>query len=89
MKPIEFSKNFEKAYKTRISKNQKLKAKYELCYRLFLAGERGYPLNDHSLTGLMAGKRAFSITGDVRVIYIETEQAIIFLDIGSHNQVYN
>ena len=36
----------------------------------------------------MDGKRAFSITADIRVIYIETDDAIIFVDFGSHAQVY-
>lgn len=55
---------------------------------LFVAGERGYPLNDHALIGSMAGKRAFSVTADIRVIYEEIEEAIIFLDIGTHAQIY-
>jgi mRNA-degrading endonuclease YafQ of YafQ-DinJ toxin-antitoxin module len=33
----------------------------------------------------MKGKRAFSIAGDVRVVYEETDEAYIFLDVGSHN----
>ena len=55
---------------------------------MFIRGERGYPLYDHSLTGKLSGKRAFSIAGDIRVVYIELEEVIVFLDIGSHNQVY-
>ena len=53
-----------------------------------MTGETGYPLYDHALTGKLAGKRAFSIAGDIRVIYVELEDAIVFLDVGSHNQVY-
>lgn len=55
---------------------------------MFLAGQRGTPLNDHALSGNLQGKRAFSITGDIRVIYVELEDRLIFLDIGTHNQVY-
>ena len=29
------------------------------------------------------------ITGDYRMVYYETEDSIILLDIGTHNQVYN
>lgn len=53
-----------------------------------MAGELGYPPHDHALTGKLTGKRAFSVAGDIRVIYVELEDAIVFLDIGSHNQVY-
>lgn len=55
---------------------------------MFIAGQRSAPMNDHVLTGSLQGRRAFSISGDVRVIYIELEDKIIFLDIGTHNQVY-
>jgi len=68
--------------------DQKLVAQFELRLSLFMQGLRVEPLNDHSLTGKFRGKRAFSITGDIRVIYEETEAAFIFLDIGTHNQVY-
>jgi addiction module RelE/StbE family toxin len=47
-----------------------------------------YLLDDHALKGKMKGKRAFSITDDVRVIYVESDNVFVFLDIGSHNQVY-
>jgi len=36
----------------------------------------------------MKGLRAFSVGGDLRVVYRETEEYYEFLDIGSHNQVY-
>ncbi len=55
---------------------------------MFIEGKRGIPLNDHPLAGDMQGRRAFSITGDIRAVYIELEDKIIFIDIGSHNQVY-
>jgi mRNA-degrading endonuclease YafQ of YafQ-DinJ toxin-antitoxin module len=55
---------------------------------MFIAGQRGAPLYDHHLTGDLQGRRAFSITGDVRVVYIEFKDKIIFLDVGTHNQVY-
>ena len=49
---------------------------------------RDYPLDDHALIGSMKGLRAFSIGGDVRVVYREADEYYEFLDIGSHNQVY-
>jgi len=37
----------------------------------------------------MKGFYAFSITGDIRVIYQKiSDEEIILVDIGSHNQVY-
>ena len=55
---------------------------------LFMAGDLGYPLYDHALTGKLDGKRAFSITGEIRVVYVELEDAIVLLDVGTHKQVY-
>ena len=47
-------------------------------------------LRNHALTGKMAGKRAFSVTGNMRVIFEEYNDYILvhMLDIGTHNQVY-
>jgi addiction module RelE/StbE family toxin len=61
---------------------------YEKRLNMFMEGRLGTPLNDHALTGDMQGRRAFSITGDIRVVYIELQDKIIFIDIGTHNQVY-
>lgn len=87
-KPIELHHSFVKSFKTRIAKNSKLRTHYETRVAMFVDGHRATPINDHALTGGLAGRRAFSITADVRVIYIETADKIIFLDIGTHNQVY-
>jgi addiction module RelE/StbE family toxin len=87
-KPVRFSKRFLKHYKKRITQNRKLTHAFDQRYELFLQEAKGYPLNDHALTGNLSGKRAFSITPDIRVIYEETETQIIFLDVGTHNQVY-
>ena len=88
MKNIKRDKTFEKHFKKRVSPNEKLKKQFAERLTLFMAGELGYPLHDHALTGKLAGKRAFSVAGDIRVIYIELDDAIVFLDVGTHNQVY-
>ncbi len=87
-KAIKRHRQFKKNFQKRIAKDPKLVAQFEERLRLFSAGVRGIPLNDHALTGQLAGYRAFSVTSDVRVLYIETEDSMIFLDIGTHNQVY-
>ncbi|MDO8609629.1 MAG: type II toxin-antitoxin system mRNA interferase toxin, RelE/StbE family [bacterium] len=45
-------------------------------------------LKDHKLIGSLNGLRAFSITGDVRVVYRIEGDILELYDIGSHNQVY-
>jgi addiction module RelE/StbE family toxin len=88
MKPIRRDKTFEKHLKQRITPSENLTGRFKERLALFMAGELGYSLHDHALTGKLAGKRAFSIAADIRVIYIELEDSIVFLDIGSHSQVY-
>ena len=88
MKSVIFHRNFEKHYKQRIEPQPKLVRQFSARYKLFLSGERGKPLDDHALSGSLQGRRAFSVANDIRVVYIELEDKIIFLDIGTHNQVY-
>lgn len=88
MKPIKRDRTFEKHFKQRIRPNEKLVSQFTERLALFITGNLGYPLNDHALAGKLSGRRAFSIAGDIRVIYVELEDMIVFLDIGSHSQVY-
>lgn len=88
MKPIKRDKTFEKHFKQRIDPSENFRDRFKERLELFMAGELGYPLRDHALTGKLSGKRAFSIAGDIRVIYVELEDSIVFLDVGSHSQVY-
>jgi addiction module RelE/StbE family toxin len=88
VKPIRRHRKFEKNFQSRISPNPKLKKQFRARLQLFMEGVRDYPLDDHALAGTMKGLRAFSIGGDLRVVYRETEEHYEFLDIGSHNQVY-
>lgn len=87
-RPIDLHRSFVKSYRKRIAKDAKLVGQYKIRVALFVQGVRDAPLNDHALTGKLIGKRAFSITSDIRVVYVETETTIVFVDIGTHNQVY-
>lgn len=86
---IKFHPRFKKAYKTRIAQNQKLVHQTEERIALFKSNRKNSTLKDHSLSGAKRGLRAFSITGDIRIVYIPiSEEEVIFIDIGTHNQVY-
>lgn len=87
---ILYHKNFLKNFKKRISRNIKLLKKTRERIQLFKEDPTNPLLNDHQLIGDMNRLRSFSITGDVRLIYyINEESEFIFMDIGTHNQVYN
>lgn len=86
---IERHPNFKRSYKKRIAKNLQLLKKTEDRLTLFKKDPTNPILKDHKLSGIENSFRAFSITGDFRIVYIRvSEDHIILLDIGSHNQVY-
>ena len=89
MATIEYDRRFKKHFKTRIFLNRKLAKRYEERLDLFLKDRRNSILNDHKLVGRLEGTKAFNITGDIRVIYVEVgKNHFIFLDIGTHPQIY-
>jgi addiction module RelE/StbE family toxin len=88
MKKIEYTKVFKKHLQQRLSHQPKALKQLETRIDLFQRNERSELLNDHALTGSMTGLRAFSVSGDIRVIYQENDDACLFADIGTHNQVY-
>lgn len=86
---VERHNGFEKAYNKRIASHPKLAKKVAERLLLFAENSQNILLQDHSLGGNKLGLRAFSITGDIRVIYKQIEEDCVrLLDIGSHNQVY-
>lgn len=86
---IKLHRLFEKSYKSRISSTEKLVLQTEKRIVLFKADSKNAILKDHGLTGAKKGLRAFSVTGDIRIVYLPvSKQEVIFIDIGSHNQVY-
>ena len=81
--------SFRKAYQKRIVRNQNLAERTKECIRMFVENPRSPLLGDHALSGKRSHLRAFSITGNVRIVYFPiTEGHVLFLDIGTHPQVY-
>ena len=81
---------FKKAYQKRIKPNPKLIRQTSKRIKLFQENPDHPLLKDHALKGSKLGLRAFSVTGDIRIIYkFKSANTAIFLDIGTHNQVYH
>ena len=80
-------RKFRKQYKKLSSKIQK---KVQEKIGLFIENPLDIQLKNHALSGDMQGKRAISVTGDIRIIFEEFEDytLVIMLDVGSHAQVY-
>jgi mRNA-degrading endonuclease YafQ of YafQ-DinJ toxin-antitoxin module len=80
---------FTKHYRKRILSHPALHRRFKERFAWFCDNPHNPVLTDHPLKGDKSGKRAFSITGDIRVIYTGSlEKEIVLLDIGTHNQVY-
>lgn len=86
---IRFNKRFTKNYQARISLYPKLNQQAKLRIKLFQLDPKNPIFKDHQLTGAKKELRSFSITGDIRIVYLPvSKNEAIFVDIGSHNQVY-
>jgi addiction module RelE/StbE family toxin len=88
MKQIRFTKTFEKSFKKRIISNPNLSKNFAKRLKLFQENPKNPLLRDHALVGTKIDKRAFSISGDIRVVFGVNEDFLVFYDVGSHNQVY-
>ena len=86
---IYLDSTYIKHHQKRILPNTNLSRKTTERIKLFKEDSRHSLLKDHALAGSRFGHRGFWITGDIRIIYERvSENEVLFLDIGSHNQVY-
>ncbi len=85
---ITLSKKFEKHFLRRIKTNQSLVKRFESRVVSFIQDPNDPILRNHQLTGGKKEMYAFSITGDIRVLYVIIGDEVWFVDIGTHNQVY-
>jgi len=86
---IYLDSTYVKHYQKRIASKINLCSKTAERIKLFQQ-EPDHPLlKDHSLTGSHFGHRAFWITGNIRLVYERVgDNEVLFLDIGTHPQVY-
>ena len=85
---IQFTHGFIKIYNKRFPPKHNIHNKFNQRIELFSASPNNPILKDHLLGGKLSGYRAFSITGDIRVVYHVHNDTAYFADIGTHNQVY-
>ncbi len=85
---IKYHKEFAKNYQKRISPDPKLVSKFQTKLKQFINNPTNPSLKDHKLIGRLSSYRAFSITGNIRVVYRIVADELWLYDIGAHNQVY-
>lgn len=86
MKPIKWSAHFQRVYRTQLAKNEALVTAFWAAVETFQHDPQ--LVRTHPLEGKMAGRFAFEVSPDCRVIVRETDDYLIFTDIGTHEQVY-
>ena len=85
MKP-EYHKSFRKQFD---KLPLKIQDKFGERLDMFLQNQFHPLLDNHSLTGEYEGCRSINITGNIRAIfYVKTESGIVFINIGSHPELY-
>ena len=88
MSKIAFSSSFKKAFKKKLKSNPQVEEVFWEKVDIFLSDPFDQRLRTHKLSGKLKNLWSFSLGYDYRVIfYFEGEQAI-FIDIGSHDEVY-
>ncbi|MEK7529263.1 MAG: type II toxin-antitoxin system mRNA interferase toxin, RelE/StbE family [Patescibacteria group bacterium] len=85
---IKYSKKFQKRFK---KLPQSLKNKVVLAIEKFEKNPHDLALKNHPLKGKLESRRAFSVTGDIRIIFEEYDNYIVvlMLNLGTHTQVYD
>lgn len=84
---IQFHQHFEKQFK---KLTPVLRKKVQAALAQFLRNPHDPHLRNHELKGALTGKRAFWVTGDVRVIFeVHGDYIVVMvLGVGTHSQMY-
>lgn len=56
--------------------------------QIFIDNKYDRQLNNHSVDAVFPDCRSINITGDYRAIYRESSDGILFVDIGTHSELY-
>lgn len=90
MLKIERSGNFHITLEQISLHNKSFRLTIENKIKLFRKNPTDTRLKNHALRRKMKGKHAFSITGDVRIVYKKVgKNTVKFLAIGGHTEVYS
>jgi len=86
---VGFSSSFKRAFKKRIKGNAELEAKFWKKLEQFTTDPFDPSLRTHKLSGKLKDAWSFSVDYDARVLfYFTTDTKAVFVDIGSHDEVY-
>ena len=86
---VAFGSTFKKTFKKKIKNNRKLEEKFWEKVHIFIENPFENSLRTHKLSGQLSELWSFAVDYDVRIIfYFEEPEKAVFIDIGSHDEVY-
>jgi mRNA-degrading endonuclease YafQ of YafQ-DinJ toxin-antitoxin module len=86
---VEYTSLYQKGLQKILAGNPIIQSVVERHIRLFRTNPADTRLADHVLHKRLAGRRAFSVTDDIRIVYRWTSKTTVqFLAIGTHKDVY-
>lgn len=89
MVKIALDSSFKRAYKRKIAGNSEREEQFQTKLELFKNNPFEASLKTHKLSGKLKNYWSFSVEYDLRVIfYFADESEIVFIDIGTHREVY-
>lgn len=86
---ISFSSSFKRAFKKRIKGKIELETRFWKKLEQFTVNPFNPSLKTHKLSGKLKDLWSFSVDYDARILfYFTEEEKAVFVDIGSHDEVY-
>lgn len=84
---VKYQKKIDKHYE-KFEKH--IQAKIDRTISLLQINPYDPSIKNHQLHGIMQGRRALSVTSDIRIIFREFDNyyLVILIDVGTHNQIY-
>ncbi len=83
---VDFKKSFQKSF---IKLPKDIQDKFDARYMLFVENAFHPLLRNHSVHPTFEHGRSINITGDYRAIYIKHGDIIVFIEIGTHSELYD
>jgi toxin HigB-1 len=86
---IAFENSFKRSYRRRIAGNQDREKRFKQKLSLFQNDPFETSLRTHKLSGRLNELWSFSVQYDLRIVfYFADENQVVFVDIGTHDEVY-
>lgn len=88
MRRVFFTSRFEKRLKIFHSRHPELSTAIEAAIKAIAKEPRSAQLQTHSLNGVLSDCFAARLSRDFRIVFAFEPGCVIFLDVGTHDDVY-